>query len=186
VEATDGAATSRFVSGDVNQRIEYVLMEIPSPGKGQNVLTFCFADPYAMSNLRFSTIERLSELYVDFLILIPTGMDATRWWAHHLRPENRRVEDFLGLPTWRDEWRRQQRRGVSVDIFLTSQYHERMRALRYAYGGVAATVDIRIPGRNVRLYRLGFFSRHPLGERFWKEARRRTTPQTDLFGGPED
>jgi len=177
VDALGKTAQARFVEGDVNERTDEILSLIPGCG---SVLTFCFADPYNMSNLRFSTIMQLSALRTDFLILVPTDMEATRWWEQRLRPQCSRVERFLGLPNWRDEWNAASATGVSVRVFLMTQYELQMRKLGYAYGGVDTSVDVRIPGKNVRLYRLGFFSRSKLGGTFWTEARRYSTGQTEL------
>lgn len=176
VDGLGMASLARFVDGDVNTRTSEILSLIPKRG----TLTLCFADPYAMSNLRFRTIEHLSSRYVDFLILIPTGYDATRWWKQRSRRECTIVEEFLGLRTWREKWEAARAGGASAAMFLMKQYETQMRRLGYTYGGVDTSVEIRIPDKNVRLYRLGFFSRNKLGGKFWNEARRYAAEQTEL------
>jgi three-Cys-motif partner protein len=171
----------RFLAGDVNALVPAILEQMPRYGSGQTVLGFCFADPYRMRDLRFETVRGLAGRYMDFLILIPTGMDATRAWRSYLKDENETVDLFLGTGRWRDEWREQEQKGVGVDRFLTSFYHRQMQDLGYEHGRIDDTVLIRLPGKNVPLYRLGFFSRHPLGVSFWRQVRKYSAPQTDLF-----
>lgn len=171
----------RFVGGDVNRQVEAILGEMPRYGSDQTVLGFCFADPYKMRDLHFETLRRLARYYIDFLVLIPTGMDAARAWKSYLRDENETVDMFLGTDTWREEWKKEERKGASVDGFLTGYYHRQMREMGYVHGGIDDTVLIRLPGKNVPLYRLGFFSRNPLGVSFWRQVRKYGSPQTDLF-----
>jgi three-Cys-motif partner protein len=174
----------RFVPGDVNLNADAILSEMPDYGSSQTVLAFCLADPFRMSDLQFETIRALAKRCMDFLILIPTGMEATRWWEKLLRPESTIVADFTGASDWRDGWKEADRAGVTPDLFLTELYHDQMKALGYEYGGVDRTVLIKLPVRNVRLYRLAFFSRNRLGGRLWDQARRYSTEQLRLFDGP--
>lgn len=171
----------RYVPGDVNDQVSNVLSAIPSSSKNNTVLAFCLADPFALSNLSFDTISELAKRYVDFLVLIPTGMDATRWWPMRLAPGCGIVEAFTGAHDWRSRWAVAERDGASVDAFLTGLYSEQMANLGYTHGGVDETVLIRIPVKNVRLYRLAFFSRSKLGGKFWKQARKYSTSQTSLL-----
>ena len=65
------------------------------------MLALCLVDPCAVRNLKFSTIRDLSSLLVDFLVLIPSHMDANRNQAR-LLPEvrlsaARRVSRWEGL-----------------------------------------------------------------------------------------
>jgi three-Cys-motif partner protein len=76
---------SRFLHGDANSLTNRILKEIPQARRGFNVLAFCFADPFALENLAFDTIHQLSSRFMDFLILIPTGMDAVRNISHYVR-----------------------------------------------------------------------------------------------------
>jgi hypothetical protein len=59
-------------------------------------------------------------------------------------------------------------------------YTQQMRSMAYPYGGVD-TVLIRNPDRNQRLYRLAFYSKNRLAERFWNQARKYSTEQQDLL-----
>jgi three-Cys-motif partner protein len=171
----------RFVPGDVNANVDAILGELPAIRHGRKFLTFCFVDPFSLKNLRFETISALSDRYVDFLVLIPSGYDATRNEGIYLAPENRTIDRFLGRPLWRQEWAAAQTSGKTFDHFMTDAFAESMMALGYRYQGIHSTHLVRSTEKKLRLYRLALFSRHSLGERFWREVRKYATAQRDLF-----
>lgn len=176
-------ADTRFILGDANEEIRKIAGEIREYGKTKKrFLTFCFADPWKLENLRFSTIEQLAELYVDFLILIPTGMDATRNVEHvYIRSDNKTLDEFVGTPEWRNAWRNAESRKETFDGFLTNFYATRMERLGYRGHAAEQTQLIRSTEKNLPLYRLAFFSRHELGQQFWKEVKKYVNPQLDLW-----
>jgi three-Cys-motif partner protein len=87
--------------GDANELVNEILSEMPQPRSDYKVLGFCFLDPFYMRNLKFSTISALSKRFMDFLVLIPSGMDANRNEQNYLREENTTLDDFLGSKEWR-------------------------------------------------------------------------------------
>jgi len=169
-----------FIHGDANKVVKKILDELPYSSE-RKMLGFCFADPYKLKNLQFSTISALSERFMDFLILIPTGMDALRNRALYEKPTDITVANFLGDPEWRNLWQAAQKQGVKFDRFLIEAYERQMSNLNYIYGGTQDSVLIRSTEKKLRLYRLGFFSRHPRGQEFWNEARKYSQHQGDLF-----
>lgn len=86
------------------------------------MLGFCFADPYKLKNLCFTTISALSKRFMDFLILIPTGMDALRNYKTYEKTNDNTVDDFLGDPACRDQWRAARKQGIKFDRFLIEAY----------------------------------------------------------------
>lgn len=174
------AKKAAFIHGDVNENIERVLSEIPGYSRHHRVLTLCFVDPYSMPNLKFSTIQRLAERFIDFLILIPTGYDATRNEQLYYTDESSTVVgDFLGMPDWRSAWEEASARGESFEIFITNALAASMEKLDFHFGG--ETHPVKLPGKNVRLYRLALFSRHGLGEKFWQQSKKYAIAQQSLF-----
>ncbi|HEX3037324.1 MAG TPA: three-Cys-motif partner protein TcmP, partial [Thermodesulfobacteriota bacterium] len=128
-----------FIHGDSNRKTNEILQKIPQGNKSFKVLVFCFADPYNLKSLNFETIKSLSERLVDFLILIPSGMDANRnYETHYLNPENKTIDKFVGTSEWRDEWKIASP-NQSFDIFLTNYFGRRMKELRYNYEGIEST-----------------------------------------------
>lgn len=81
----------QYVVGDSNQTMAKVIGHIPPHSKDRRVLSFCCADPYKVANLKFKTIETLAaNRAIDFLVLLPTGMDAIRN-QHKEKPFDRGV-----------------------------------------------------------------------------------------------
>jgi three-Cys-motif partner protein len=168
-----------FLVGDANQLTEAILRSMPAYGSSRRVLGFCFADPYRMQDLRFSTISALATRYMDFLILIP-AMDPLRNEVNYLDASNQVVDLFLGTTTWRTAWAEKGGR-IPFDLHVASSFNEQMRQIGYRFGGIHEGVLVRSTEKNLRLYRLGFFSRSELGQRFWREAKRYSDPQLYLL-----
>jgi three-Cys-motif partner protein len=173
-------AAARFVAGDTNANVDIILSGMPTHSPGAGVISLCFADPWKLKNLKFTTVEALSARRVDFLVLIPTDMDANRNWKQYLRTADETVDEFLGTKTWRNRWEERRPKSQSFGAFLAEEFCARMRGLGYEFGAIDHNVHVR-SGGNLPLYRLGFFSRHPLGEKLWRSALKYGVPQQDLF-----
>ena len=181
VDRTFPGRDVRFVAGNCNDNVNEIIRAMPTIGKRDTMLAFCFIDPCKVRHLRFETIRRLAALYIDFLVLIPTGMDITRNLDVYLREENTDLDEFLGTRDWRFPVMDARRKGESVGLAVGRMLEAQMKALGYAHGGIDDSVLVRYSPTNVPLYRLGFFSRHQLGGKFWKEAQRASNPQGSLF-----
>ena len=171
----------RCIPGDCNASVERILAEIPKPERGRTVLSFCVADPYSLANLKFATLSALAQRYVDFLVLIPSYMDAHRNLDTYLDTGNTIVEDFLGDPDWRKHWARAASRAGTREFgaFVVDRFGCSMKRLGFAYDGPGDEVPVR--DKHLLLYHLAFFSRSELGKKFWREAKRYSTDQLNLF-----
>lgn len=167
-----------FVCGDVNLEIEEVLAKLPIPSRQNRVLAFCFADPFKLDDLKFETIRHLSNRYVDFLILVPTDMDAHRNMLRYSQSGNKTLDGFFGDSNWKTGWKRAELEGEPFWGFVLKHFAARMEALRYLDHAAEQAELIRSVEKNLPLYRLAFFSRNQLGARFWKEVKKYATPQT--------
>lgn len=170
-----------YLEGDSIGNIDKVIAEIPPHGPGQKVLTFCFIDPYKISNFRFSVITMLSSRFVDFLILIPSFMDANRNIQHYAQDTHISIEDFTGMSKWREAWNREELKGRSFGSFLPDIFGQSMINLGYKYEGAESTIKIRYPKNNTPLYHLCFFSKAEQGMKFWRQAKKYSTDQEELF-----
>jgi hypothetical protein len=168
-----------FVAGDSNSTVSEILSHVPEPNARRKVLTFCFVDPYQLKNLRFETIRQLSKIFVDFLVLIPTGMDPGRNERTYNRSEDQTVEQFTGRTNWRLS--RHDFAAFPFGDFVALQLGESMRELQYLFGGLADTHEMRNTKKRTPIYRLAVFSRHDLGPKFWEACRRYTSSQGSLF-----
>ncbi len=120
---------------------------------------------------------------MDFLVLIPSYMDAHRNRVHYVRETSNVIEHFLGNPDWRKEWAKAERRQQDFGAFVADAFGRQMAKERFLYESLADMVHIRSTPDNLPLYHLGFFSRHQLGSKFWRQARKYSKDQMDLpFG----
>lgn len=174
------ARAVEFVEGDCNQNVDRIASLIPQHSASYRVLTFCFVDPYNIGSLSFSTIQRLARnRRIDFLVLIASGMDANRNQDRYLQPDNTAVSSFLGTDTWRTEWRTA--KFSSFGDFVADQFGAAMQRLGYVYDGLASLQLVRSTEKNLVLYHLGVFSKHPLGAEFWQKCRQSAKAQRSLF-----
>jgi len=166
-----------YVVGDSNQNVDTVLSHIPQYRFGFRVLSFCFVDPFNVANLKFETISKLADggRKIDFLVLIPTGMDAQRNWER----ESGSYGEFLGNTNWRAVWERERRTDPSFANFFVNEFARSMVRIGYRWEGIASTEVIKNKKRSP-LYRLAFFSRNELGSQFWDICRETTATQAKL------
>lgn len=169
-----------FIVGDVNERTHEIDAEIPRFSKRNTLLSLCFLDPFA-TNVKFGTVRALAaNRNVDFLVLLPLGVDARRNFKEYLKPENDRLDDFLGDRDWRDRWREAETNREDPIYFLARAFSEQMEKLGYLPTLPDEMKQIRSSKKRLNLYLLAFYSKHSLGKHFWKEASARTDEQTEL------
>lgn len=169
-----------YVQGDSNETVDQLCALIPMASTDQRVLSFCFVDPFDIG-IKFSTIEKLSERFIDFLVLLAVYMDANRNYGHYLRPENRKVDNFLGLDDWRDKWENEKYAGIKFPEFLAVEYAKKMSQLGYLDQPLYNMKRVRSDEKNLSLYLLTLFSRHTRAYAFWNEVLKYSTDQTNLF-----
>jgi three-Cys-motif partner protein len=169
-----------FQAGDANEVTSQILEKIPQHKPDFRVLTFCFVDPYNLGDLAFDTIHRLSERFIDFLVLIATDMDASRNISRYEVPTNTTVERFLGVSQWRAEWAIARENGDTFSSYLMNRFSRQMEARRYIRAPIEETKLVRSTEKNLPLYRLALFSRHELGKKFWEQSRKYSDDQLDL------
>jgi three-Cys-motif partner protein len=164
----------RYVQDDSNANVEQILTLIPPYSTECRVLNFCFVDPFNIKNLKFETIKQLAagKRSIDFLVLIPSGMDAQR----NTRHDNTLYADFLDNASWRDEWKREEQRRRGFGSFFVDQFGAAMERIGFRWEGVPSTRIIKNE-KNSPIYHLAFFSRAPIAGRFWDDCKRSTRTQ---------
>ena len=115
---------------------------------------------------------------MDFLVLIPSSMDANRNEQNYLKPRSKTLENFLGNPDWRRRWGRERASGKSFEHFVVEEFGRSMQTLGYIDPGLKEAIMIRSDEKNLPLYRLTLYSKHQLGSKFWKETKKYSDPQT--------
>jgi three-Cys-motif partner protein len=181
VEREHPGIDSVFLNGDANELVDEVLNHLTSGETTGRPLSFCFVDPSGMNDLRFPTIASLAAQKIDFLCLIPTGMDFNRFKADYFASSSLTVQQFSGVEDWRRRFEKAERDGTRPERFLLELFDSQMRSLGYEHGGADCAVPIRLPQTNRILYYLAFYSGHPLGRKFFREAAKYSLPQQELF-----
>jgi three-Cys-motif partner protein len=170
-----------YIEGDCNSTRNEIIKAIPAHSMGKKVLSFCFIDPFNIS-IRFETIQALSQKFMDFLIVLAVGMDATRNEQTYARAEDKHVENFLGVSNWRVRWQQALKQGMTFRHFLTQEYASQMEALGYKKVPLSKMKEVQSDERNLPLYHMAFFSKHDRGYNFWDEVLKYSTPQQKLPG----
>ncbi len=173
-------ANVSYISGDCNNMAAEICRNIPASSRDCNVLSFCFVDPHDLS-VKFSTIRKIADRFVDFLTLLALGMDANRNVQHYLDSANQKIDEFLGLPDWRERWTEQVlNRRVSFPQFLAQTYGEQMASLNYLPVAFHQMKAIRSDVKNLPLYHLALFSRNKLAYKYWGDVLKYGTSQMSL------
>ena len=169
-------ANVHIIQKDVNASIPDVRALLPSPG---GLLSFCFVDPFN-TGVHFDTIRALSDLRIDFLILLMLGNDARRNFNRYFwDPTSTRIAEFIGRPHWREEFKTN---GDPVRYVLTA-FDEEMQRLGYPSAAGENLHRICADGTSVLQYMLAFYSKNPVGTKLWRECMRslaRHETQTSL------
>jgi three-Cys-motif partner protein len=171
-----------FIEGDINNSVEKMLSVVPKFSKSFKGLSLCFVDPFKKSELSFDTLKFISNnLYVDFLVLIPSYMDIHRNEKIYTRTENISLDKYLGNDIWRERWKVTKKSDTDFGIFIADEFCKQMQSLGYLYEGLN-DVELVTKGTvsNLKLYHLAFFSKNKLGLQFWRETKENTRQQLTL------
>lgn len=156
--AAAGASVQSFV-GPANQTVDAMVKSVPF-----GALALAYIDPYNLEYLSFSIIERLAKLpYVDFAVHFSL-MDLTRNIDMELDPKRDRFDH--ALPGWRA--------AVPTDVLSKSSlpgwfFDAWCKAVTALGFRVSGQMPLITDGKGRSIYRLVFFSRHPLPDRIWND-----------------
>jgi three-Cys-motif partner protein len=168
VASLPSALDVSVMQGDVDESASLVMGALPAFGPGNGLLSFCFVDPFA-ANLRFETIRTLGQLRMDFLILLMLGWDARVNFQQYYRDtSSTRIGELIDCPDWREQWDRAQDKNVIR--FLLGKFDTAMVRIGYRSCGPEHYHPVTAHNKAVLQYVLAFYSKHPLGQRFWEQT----------------
>lgn len=181
--------------GDSNQVVNDLVCEIQARDQqyirgSWGSLNVALLDPEGLE-LAWSTVETLSQVNKMDLIIHYSQFGITRNLANlHERESETAVDRFFGDTHWRTIYRAESARGAksgTIHRLLIEHYKQKLAQLGYEvrdYGDSIETEPLmRSSHRNAPLYRLLFASKHPLGNKFWKEVTKvNSLGQGSLFG----
>jgi three-Cys-motif partner protein len=165
-----------FVLGSCNERVDEILAEIPRGTTGHRVLSLCLVDPFDFG-LKFTTLKRLSAVYIDFVVLLAIGMDANRNYEHYVEGDSPKIDEALGNTSWRDRWRVQGFRRGDFRQFLAGEFSRSMETLGFKGQQLSDMKSVRSDERNLPLYHIALFSKHETAYKFWADVLKYSTNQ---------
>ncbi|MGA7162281.1 MAG: three-Cys-motif partner protein TcmP [Bacteroidota bacterium] len=169
----------KLIPGDNDQNVEAILSEIPSFGKGNTMLPFCFLDPYSL-NFKFSIVEALSKGLMDFLTLQALHMDGNRNLKSYLNENNERIADYLGMPNWRELFAKDVVKHSNNFVkFLADLYQGQM--VKLGYQEEKLMHHIKSNEQHLPLYYLAFYSKSSRGTDFFDKVRRGINSQMSFL-----
>ncbi|CAM5423546.1 three-Cys-motif partner protein TcmP [Eoetvoesiella caeni] len=148
--------------GFANDTVEEMARSVPFGS-----LALAYIDPYNLEHLSFSIIERLAKLkYVDFAVHFSL-MDLTRNIDMELNPQRNRFDH--ALPGWREAVSGQPLSKASLPGWFFRRWCQTIEKLGFTVNGHMPLIT---DGKGRSIYRLVFFSRHPLADRIWGDIAR--------------
>ncbi|MFY9460213.1 MAG: three-Cys-motif partner protein TcmP [Aquabacterium commune] len=166
--ASVGAPVAAF-TGPANETVDAMIKAVPF-----GALTLAYIDPYNLEHLSFSIIERLAKLeHVDFAVHFSL-MDLTRNIDMELDPKRDRFDH--ALPGWRARVPTDALSKASLPGWFFTAWCNAVEALGFKVSGQMPLIT---DGKGRSIYRLVFFSRHPLPDRIWNDIAR--SRNLDLF-----
>jgi three-Cys-motif partner protein len=183
VKRTSPSADAVFISGDCNEKIADILVQIPRGSRQDTVLSLCFADPFDIG-LKFETIRAFaSSRFVDFLILLALYMDANRNYERYVKDEASKIDEFLGSNTWRERWVVARGKAIGFPKFLANEFSASMSSLGYLETPIHKMKRVRSDEKNLPLYYIALFSRNERAFKFWDEVLKYGSDQTGFEWG---
>ncbi|MDE2772193.1 MAG: three-Cys-motif partner protein TcmP [Gemmatimonadota bacterium] len=166
---------------DANSAGEKIIEAMPRYSPTHKLLSFCFIDPFS-ARLDFDLIRTLGTRYqMDFLIVLMLGRDVRTNFRQYLSdPSDTRIASLIDDPRWREEWTAKGHGSHRLIRFILEKFDEAMTRIGYRAARPDDAHPIRVVGRNVFLYSLVFYSKSPLGQKFWHVTRRGADPQIPL------
>jgi hypothetical protein len=154
-----------IIAKDVNESIADVRASLPAWSKDNGLLSFCFVDPFS-TGVRFETIKALTDLRMDFLILLMLGNDARRNIAKYFHdPDCNRIAEFVDRADWREEFKKDGK----IVRYALRLFDEGMQRTGYP-SARDAVLPIYAHGTKVLQYMLAFYSKSPVGMTLWQKS----------------
>lgn len=173
-------ANVAYIPGNCDAEIEKICKEIPKASSTNKVLSLCLVDPFDFG-LRFETLRRLSTVFMDFVVLLAIGMDASRNYDHYVDGDSTKIDVALGNREWRERWKATGIRRSDFRSFLADEFSKSMQSLGYLGKPLDRMKLVRSVEKNLPLYYLALFSRSETAFKFWDDVLRYSTDQKNLW-----
>jgi three-Cys-motif partner protein len=173
------SADVAFIPEDCDSNVSQISAAIPQHSKNHKVLSLCFVDPNDIG-IRFSTLQTLALKYVDYVVLLALYMDALRAEQQYIKNPSK-IDQLLGTYSWLDRWKIAKQKGAEFPRFLAEEFAASMATMKYIPPPFYSMRKIFLYEKNIPLYAVGLFSRHPLAYELWDKALKGSDDQLGLF-----
>lgn len=168
------------ILGRCDTEIEKICREVPKASPGNRVLSLCLVDPFDFG-LKFETLRRLSSFFIDFVVLLAVGMDASRNYDLYVDGNSTKIDEALGNTAWRERWRTGAVKRKDFRKLLALEFSMSMESLEYIKTPLDRMRLVRSVEKNLPLYYLALFSRSETAYKFWGEVLKYGTDQQNLW-----
>ena len=103
-ETVAPGADIRYVAGSCDEHVAEISAAIPRGARDNKVLSLCLVDPFDFG-MKFETIRKLSNVFMDFVVLLAVGMDAARNYDTYVEGNSTKIDEALGNRKWRERWK---------------------------------------------------------------------------------
>ena len=185
VSVSDTADQIKIYQKDLNVAVEDICQEIeaidnPFIKDVMPSFNIAFLDPEGLE-LEWSTVERLAGMKrMDLIINFSTSGIKRSEAKDYLNA----VDKFFGTRNWKSVFDSASNNLSAQRRALIDYYLERLKEHGYhikSYDYHKRDIQIR-NSKNTEIYSLIFASKHPLGDKLWREVVRRSGPQDMLPG----
>jgi hypothetical protein len=107
-------------------------------------------------------------------------MDAKRNIQHYLKPDSK-IDRMIGNTTWRTRWNNKSDIHEDFAKFLASEFAQSMSEVGYLKTPLHQMKEVKTHDKNVPLYYIAMFAKHPMAFNLWKKALISSSPQRGLF-----
>jgi len=160
-------------------KVDEIRRAIPTGSIRDRVLSLCVVDPFDFG-IKFDTLKRLAEVYIDFVVLLAIGMDANRNYDHYVEGHSSKIDEARGNTDWRERGKAAGAPRSNFRQFLALEFSRSMESLRYLPTPLDRMKLVRSDEKNLPLYYLALFSRHDTAHRFWDQVLKYGTDQSSF------
>ncbi|MBM2816542.1 MAG: hypothetical protein HW421_3304 [Ignavibacteria bacterium] len=162
-----------YILGDCNENIEKIMDALPRFSKKNKILSFCFIDPFSL-NIKFNTIQKMSKYLVDILLNL-SEISSIRNEHNYIKDNSSVIADLIGENNWYQNYSKS---NESLSLFIFNSLNNKFNSIQYLEP--ENFPQIRSNVKNLPLYHLIFYSRHPLGKKFWNDIQKYSNSQPSL------
>ncbi|MFI5144090.1 MAG: hypothetical protein ACHQJ4_00710, partial [Ignavibacteria bacterium] len=97
----------------------------------------------------------------------------------YIEDQNKRIDRLLGSDDWRKEWKEKEFEGEKFSRFVGEVFSNKMFSIGYLKDSKQMRI-FKYDQKNVPLYYIAFYSKDPLGYKYWHGCLKYESDQEEL------